>query len=113
MRRLVTLRENGPRDKENAQWGRQWQGRRVRYDNAGSHERGTRAPLDKLEAALGYWREALRNYSGDAGLRECEPRVLASLGRIAEARQCYLKILVDFPDHESAKKALAALPPNP
>jgi tetratricopeptide (TPR) repeat protein len=67
----------------------------------------------KLEAALGFWREALHNYSGDAGLRGCEPRVLASLGRIAEARQCYLKILVDFPDDENAKKALAALPPNP
>ena len=69
--------------------------------------------LNRLEAALGFWREALQNFSGDAGLRECEPRVLAKLGRTAEARRCYQRILVDFPEDESARKALAALPPDP
>jgi tetratricopeptide (TPR) repeat protein len=67
----------------------------------------------RLEAALAFYREALQMFSGSPDLRACEPRVLARLGRTAEARKCYEKILGDFPGWEPARAALAGLPPAP
>ena len=64
----------------------------------------------RLEAALASYRKALQLYSGSPDLRACEPRVLAKLGRTAEARTCYEKILADYPGWEPARQALAALP---
>ena len=65
----------------------------------------------RLEAALAYYREALQLFSDSPDLRACEPRVLARLGRTAEARTYYEKILKDYPGWEPARMALAALPP--
>jgi tetratricopeptide (TPR) repeat protein len=69
--------------------------------------------LGRLEAALAYYREALQMFSDSPDLRACEPRVLARLGRTAEARRCYEKILGDFPGWEPARAALAGLPQAP
>jgi tetratricopeptide (TPR) repeat protein len=64
----------------------------------------------RLEAALAFYREVLQLFSGSPDLRACEPRILARLGRTAEARKCYEKILEDFPGWEPARAALAGLP---
>ncbi len=64
----------------------------------------------RLEAALERYRETLRMWDDDPGLLACEARVLANLGRIAEARACYGRILQRFPDWAPGRQALAALP---
>jgi Flp pilus assembly protein TadD len=67
----------------------------------------------RLEIALDRYREAVRMYAGSPELCACEGRVLARLGRVAEARACYERILAEFPQYEPARQALAALPAAP
>ena len=67
----------------------------------------------RLEPALDRYREAIGMWAGAPELCACEARVLARLGRIAEARACYKRIIKDFPGWEPGRQALAALPVAP
>ncbi len=67
----------------------------------------------RLETALDRYRETLRMFDGSPELCACEARVLANLGRVADARACYERILTRFPQWEPARQALAALPAAP
>ncbi len=67
----------------------------------------------RLEPALERYREAIGMWAGEPELCACEARVLARMGRIAEARACYERIIRDFPQWERGRQALAALPADP
>jgi tetratricopeptide (TPR) repeat protein len=63
----------------------------------------------RLETALERYRELLRIFDGNPRLLANEARVLARLGRTAEAQACYERLLGRFPNFEPARSALAAL----
>ena len=65
----------------------------------------------KPEAALAYFEEALRLHPEQSWLQETTGGILVKLGRPAEARARFEKALELDPKRESARKALAALPP--
>ena len=68
---------------------------------------------EQLPAALQRFEEALQLKPGQAWLHEQTGRVLAKLGRPAEARARFEKALELEPKRESAHQALGELPPAP
>lgn len=67
----------------------------------------------RLELALERFREAVQIYDADPRLLTGVARVLAKLGRTAEAIAGYEQIVAQYPDFAPARQALAALKAAP
>jgi tetratricopeptide (TPR) repeat protein len=65
----------------------------------------------RFEQTLGYYEEALRLHPEQSWLHEQAARILAKLNRPADARAQLEKALELDPKRDSARQALAALPP--